>query len=280
VAFVSARSEVIPRVSVVVPLHRDGSVFRRCLREIVEMKSEQSFEVVVVSDRVVTHLPAGVAFASTGSQADTSPAEKRDKAVFLARGEYLAFIDDDAYPRSDWLDSALLALVRTGAVAVGGPGVTPPDSPWRERMGGAVYESRLGSGPLRHRFVSVAPPLFSDDLPAYNLVISREALEAVGGWSSTFYGGEDTKLCLTLVQAGFRLLYDPQVVVFHNRRPILIPHLRQVANVGRHSLFASIRRLPARASTSFPPRLHWPRSLPFHCCLRSAGGGPGARLLC
>jgi hypothetical protein len=56
----------------------------------------------------------------------------------------------------------------------------------------------------------------------------------VGGWSSSFYGGEDTKLCLALRDSGLTILYDPAVVVFHHRRPIFGRHLRQVGNVGRH----------------------------------------------
>jgi hypothetical protein len=73
-----------------------------------------------------------------------------------------------------------------------------------------------------------------DDWPAFNFIVRREALAAVGGWQSAFYGGEDTKLCFALRNAGFRIVYDPDVVVYHHRRPIFGPHLRQVGNVGRH----------------------------------------------
>jgi cellulose synthase/poly-beta-1,6-N-acetylglucosamine synthase-like glycosyltransferase len=243
-----------PRVSVIVPLHRDGPVFRYCLRKIVEMNTEVSFEVIVVSDQEISGLPSEVTFLHTGAGQDTSPAVKRDLGATKARGEFLAFIDDDAYPRSDWIDRAIGVLRGSGVDGVGGPGITPPGSPWRERLGGAVYESVLGSGPLRHRFRASGQPRESDDLPAYNLFVARQALDSIGGWASTYYGGEDTKVCLDLVEAGFRLQHDPSVVVYHFRRPVLLPHLRQVANVGRHRGHF-VRRFPksSRRAIYFAP---------------------------
>jgi glycosyltransferase involved in cell wall biosynthesis len=243
-AFLAPNSPSNPEVSIIVPLHEDGERFRRCLRACLAMTVEASFEIVIVSDGPVSNLPPEMVHAMTSSPTPTSPAVKRDVGERVARGRILAFLDDDAYPSSNWLDTALDVLTTFGAHAVGGPGLTPPGSSWRERLGGAVYESRLGSGPLRYRFVPGAFVSECDDLPAYNLIARRDAINAVGGWTSTFYGGEDTKVCLQLSAAGFKLLYHPAVVVYHHRRPVLRPHLRQVGNVGRHRGFF-VRRYPA-----------------------------------
>lgn len=230
------------RLSVIVPLHRDTPTFRRLLDRYP--LHDPRVEVVVVTDGPVDPLPAEVVHVMTGSASDTSPAVKRDAAFAVASGEILAYVDDDAYPRHDYVDRALAAMDDRRVAAVGGPGITPPDSGWRERLGGAVYSSRIGSGPLRYRFVPVEPARDVDDLPAYNFLVRREALAAVGGWRSTFYGGEDTKLCLELVKAGHVLRYDPTIVVYHCRRPVFAAHARQVGNVGRHRGFF-VRRYAA-----------------------------------
>jgi GT2 family glycosyltransferase len=230
-----------PRFSIVIPVHRDGPAFRRCLEASLD-QDYWDFEVVVASDRPMPRLPDGVIRIETCADSDTSPAEKRDAAFSVATGDILAFLDDDAYPRRDWLSSAARHF-QEGVQAVGGPGVTPPDSEWAERVGGAVYESPAGSAFLRYRFLP-QPARRVSDYPAYNLFLRREALEAVGGWGTTFYGGEDTVLCLKLAEAGWLVHYAPDVVVFHHRRPILRPHLRQVANVGRHRGYF-VRAFPA-----------------------------------
>lgn len=219
------------RVSVVIPLHRDNPAFRRCLAGCREL-DYADFEILVVSDGDVL-LPSGVRLLQTGSKSDTSPAEKRDLAIAGASGGFLAFIDDDAYPRKDWLRRAVDGFADRTVGALGGPGLTPPHSGFAERAGGAFYESWLGSGPYRYRFRQ-ATPRDVDDYPAYNLVIRREAAEAVAGWGTGFYGGEDTVICLALIQAGWRIAYDPELVVYHHRREIWGPHLRQIGNVGLH----------------------------------------------
>jgi glycosyltransferase involved in cell wall biosynthesis len=225
-----------PRFSVVIPVHRDGPAFRDCVAGCLTQDYDGFSEVIVVSDRPITELPGGVRFLLTGSASDTSPAEKRDLASEIALGDVLAYIDDDARPAPDWLSAAARRFADPAVYVLGGPGLTPPGSPWPERVGGAVYESPAGSGQLRFRFAA-APARLVEDYPAYNFFVRREALEAVGGWGTTFYGGEDTVLCLKLAQAGCPTLYAPEVVVYHRRRPILLPHLRQVANVGRHRGF-------------------------------------------
>jgi GT2 family glycosyltransferase len=222
-----------PSFTIVIPLHRDGPMFRRCL-EACLAQDYPDFETVVATDRPLQALPEGVRVIKTGgAAANTSPAEKRDRAFAATSSDVIAFIDDDAYPSRDWLTSAARHLADPTVKALGGPGLTPPHSSWRERVGGAVYESPAGSAQLRFRFLQ-RPPREVLDYPAYNLFVRRDALEAVGGWGTTLYGGEDTVLCLKLAEAGWPVHYAPDVVVFHHRRPILASHLRQVANVGRH----------------------------------------------
>jgi hypothetical protein len=269
-----------PTVSVIVPLHEDSARFRGCLNVELSLPTKIPYEVVVVTDEGRIDLPAATTHVTTGLAGPTSPAVKRDAGGKEARGEILAFIDDDAYPRADWLDAALRVLSDRSVHGVGGPGLTPPESGWRERLGGAVYESRLGSGPLRHRFVP-GKGRDEDDLPAYNLILKRDALERIGGWNSTFYGGEDTKVCLELVKAGFQLRHDPDVVVFHHRRPVFLPHFRQVGNVGLHRGYF-VRRYPStsRRLSFFAPAVATSLGVPIAAVLlRRWLRSPRARLL-
>lgn len=223
-----------PTVSVIVPLHRMTAAAQRCLREVLAIPGDDH-ELIVVSDHELDDIPAGARLLLTGAGQDTSPAEKRDHALPYARGRILAFLDDDAYPAPRWLEHAVERFDSDPSIAaLGGPGITPPGSSLAERLGGAFYESRLGSGGLRYRFIPAGRLRDVDDYPAYNFFVRSDVLKAIGGWASRFYGGEDTKVCLSLVENGHRIVYDPRVVVNHFRRPMFRAHMRQVANVGRH----------------------------------------------
>ncbi|MGH2870710.1 MAG: glycosyltransferase family 2 protein [Solirubrobacteraceae bacterium] len=217
----------------IIALHRMTPEARECL-DVLRALADPRAEIMVVCDRCPTNLPEGVRVLETGSPTDTSPAEKRDLALETVIAPICAFIDDDAYPAPDWLDVALDRFAAdSGLQALGGPGITPPGSSFSRRLAGAFYESRFGSGGLRHRFVSLAPGRTVEDWPAYNFFVRTQALRSVGGWASSYYGGEDTKLCLALRDAGHRIVYDPDVIVFHHRRPVFRPLMRQTGNVGR-----------------------------------------------
>ena len=55
----------------------------------------------------------------------------------------------------------------------------------------------------------------------------------MGGYGSTFYGGEDTLLCMKLIKYG-KIMYDSNIVVYHHRRKFPISFLKQIAGVGLH----------------------------------------------
>lgn len=239
------RSDSAPKMSIIIPLHNCSERF---LKDFSHFRSLEypDFEVVIVADEPLFNeatnprcaelkrleRPGLVSVVSTGRQL-TGPGEKRDLGAEKATGEIYAFIDDDAYPRPDWLRSVLKSFDDPQVAAVGGPGVTPPEDNLLAQASGAVYASPLGSGQALYRFIQRRPREV-DDFPAFNLFVRAEALKEVGGFASTYYGGEDTKLCLELVKSGKKILYRPEVLVFHHRRPLFFGHLKQIANVGLH----------------------------------------------
>ncbi|HCP08753.1 MAG TPA: hypothetical protein DIT25_03085 [Candidatus Moranbacteria bacterium] len=70
-----------------------------------------------------------------------------------------------------------------------------------------------------------------------NLSVRKSDFERVGGFSSEYWPGEDTKLCLDLVKNSKNILYDPQLIAYHHRREGLLRHLKQVGGYGIHRGF-------------------------------------------
>lgn len=164
------------------------------------------------------------------------PGKKRDLALQHAKGEYFAFTDDDAYPRNDWLINALEILKDETVGGVGGPAVTATGDNIFEIGSGKVYESYLCSGDLKYRYV---PGIKKDvdDIPSVNLIIKKDIFEKVNGFNSKFYPGEDTELCLKIINLGKRIIYDPDTLVYHHRRSLYIKHLKQIKNYATHRGF-------------------------------------------
>lgn len=219
-----------PKVSIIIPLYIASERFFSDLLHYRNL-DYPDYEILIGSDKLLyLNLPEFKVILT--GQEHTGPAEKRDAALKEAKGDILAFIDDDAYPRHDWLRNAIKYFEDPSAGAVGGPGITPEEDGFWERAGGAIYESFLGSGSYQYRFL---PDKIKevDDYPAYNLLVRKDLLTKIGGFKSTFYGGEDTKLCLEIIKT-HRIIYAPDVIVFHHRRKLFYGHLKQINNIGIH----------------------------------------------
>lgn len=223
-----------PKISIVIPLHVVSDRFFSDLKKFSKLKYTNYEILIVVNEKLSIPKIANSRLLITGMKR-SSPAEKRDFAVKYAKGDIMAYIDDDAYPDPNWLTNAVKDFADDPSlVAVGGSGLTPPDDSYLAKLGGFVYQSRFTSGKLRHRFTNEGyEKKFVEDWPAYNLFIKKSFLNEVGGWESAFYGGEDTYVCLKLISKG-RILYDPDVIVYHHRRELFEPHLKQIHNVGVH----------------------------------------------
>ena len=158
-------------------------------------------------------------------------------AAKVARGDVLVFLDDDSYPRADLLDVAAPHFDDPDVVAIGGPAITPPHDSFWQRVSGAVFLSRL-SGGAPERYVPIGNVREVHDWPSVNLMVRRAEFLAVGGFDTAHWPGEDTKLCLDLTKkTGQRILYVPDLVVWHHRRSGLAGHLKQVGAYGLHRGF-------------------------------------------
>src|SRR3990167_6976651 len=86
-------------------------------------QDENSFEVLVLphkkspKDAALLKKYKWLKIIPTGR---STPPKKRDMAAQLARGTYLAFIDDDAFPTDNWLKMARPYFENPGVYAVCG----------------------------------------------------------------------------------------------------------------------------------------------------------------
>jgi len=188
--------------------------------------------VLILPDQSFAPLPdKRVRIIPTG---DITPPKKRDIGIKEARGEVIAFLDDDAYPPQGWLKNALRNFQDPQVAAVGGPAVTPASDTILQKASGAVYASRLVSASFVYRYLPKKRREV-EDYPSCNLIVRRSVLEELGGFNTDFWPGEDTKLCLDITKKlGKKIIYDPGVLVYHHRRSFGLQHFRQVANYALH----------------------------------------------
>jgi glycosyltransferase involved in cell wall biosynthesis len=233
------------RVSIIIPVKKLNDYIHESLKHILELEYD-NFEVLIFTDEYEKN-PFDANIVKIIPSGKVGPAEKRDMAIKYATGEIFAFLDDDAYPRSDWLKNAVLEFTVDEVGAVGGPAITAVNDSLMQRAGGKVYESILCSGNYTYRYIP-GKRKEDDDIPSVNLIVKTDVFEAVGGYDSNYYPGEDTKLCLDITKKlNKKIIYTPEVLVYHHRRALFLPHLRQISNYAKHRGYF-VKKLP---QTSF-----------------------------
>ncbi len=238
-----------PIVSIIIPCKGVDQYTKESIKGCGQL-DYPNFEIILLPD-YSTDTIEGVKVIATGP---VSPGIKRNLGVKNSNGEFCAFIDNDAYPRSDWLTNALKYLNDQQVGGVGGPGLTPDADGFLQKAGGYVLSSfMVGNLSSRYKTKSCFE---SDDIHSCNFIARKSVIEEAGGWNEKYWPGEDTLMCLSIRKLGKKLVESSNVVVYHHRRSLFKPHLRQVSRFGEHRGFFA-KKFPENSAkiTYFFPSL-------------------------
>jgi glycosyltransferase involved in cell wall biosynthesis len=207
------------------PVERVGGDAERAIESVLRQAAPFDFELIVVSAaplRVVAEDRL-----RNVVETNRNPATRRNRAVSEARGEVLAFIDDDAQAEPGWLANAVAYLdAHPDVLALGGPDPAPDDSTIPELVSDTLLATRyIGSGVAAHENRRGTFPLTAaSDIALVNLFVRRSVFtgfdEAIG------YIGEDTALIESLMRRG-PVVYHDAVRVVHRRRAFPGAYLQQ-----------------------------------------------------
>jgi len=142
----------------------------------------------------------------------TGLSRANNEGVAAARHDVLVFTHDDILVAPDWLDRLLAALGREGGRAVVTGRVLAAD----ETPGGFAPALKTDPRPARYE-----GRVGYDVLKPMNMAMPRAALAEVGGFDerlgpgTPFPGAEDSDLGFRLLEAGWRIVYAPEAVLWH-----------------------------------------------------------------
>lgn len=219
-----------PMVSILIAVKEKTKYLEQCLR-LCKKLNYPNYEIIVLPDKDISISDSQIKVVLTG---DILPPAKRDIGAKHASGEILAFLDGDCYPAEDWLYQAVKNFKHPHIAAIGGPAGNTRDDSLKQRASGAIFSSWIVSGDNTFRYVPKALREV-DDYPSCNFLVRKDDFEKVNGFSVNFWPGEDTFLCLKLTKIlKKKILYDPRVLIYHHRRGLFLPHLRQVSRYALH----------------------------------------------
>jgi glycosyltransferase involved in cell wall biosynthesis len=215
-------------VSIVVATYNRAPLLGGVLRTLVAQPVHpRNYEIIVVDNNSRDDTPAVVkdfALRHAGMryslQTRQGLSHARNRGWHVARGEYVAFVDDDCEAPQTWLPHAVGIIARRRPAAFGGP-----YRPLFRSQRPAWFRDAYGA----NGHGDVARPLgLHEYLSGGNFFVRRDVLGALGGFDpqhgmigGALGYGEETALQRRLRRElpGEMIYYDPRLVVDHLVRP-------------------------------------------------------------
>ena len=216
--------------SVVIPTRNRAAQLRATLGSVIAEAEGAGAEVVVVDNGSTDGTPALLAEFAAASpgrvrtivEPEPGAARARNAGVRVARGTVVAFCDDDVRPRLGWLRALLARFADPRVACVGGrvfllfdPAGRPP---W---LTGRLtdYLSAYDLGP---RPIDLGTRSRGDSPRGASMAVRRAAFLDVGGFSPRLGPrstrpsvGEESELCVRLLEGAHTVWYEPTAEVDH-----------------------------------------------------------------
>ena len=225
-----------PRVSIVIPTrgqvreirYEQVALVSHCVRSIVERSTYENYEIVVVfdldtPDETIAELQqiAGERLRLVPYDRPFSFSAKINLGAVRSDGEHLLLLNDDMEVATpNWIERMVMHSQLPGVGAVGGRLL------WEDgRLQHVVVRFDHGlPGHLYRGFAGDFPGYANDVRVVQNalavtgacLMTERVLFERLGGLSTTFpVNYNDIDYCLKLRASGERVVYDPDLVMYH-----------------------------------------------------------------
>lgn len=225
-----------PFFSVIVPTYNRPRQLDSCLNALTRLDYPRDrFEVIVIDDASEIRLDPIVSpyrkkiDVALITQPHSGPAMARNRGAARAKGQYLAFTDDDCEPSPDWIKALSARFGGMSEQIVGGRTLN-----WLAGNAYATVTQMVTDYVIHHSSFDLSQKRF---FPSNNLAIPADCFHRVGGFNTDFpFGaGEDRELSQRLIDHQLPLVYAPEVIVYHSHRFTLSTFLRRHFDYGRGS---------------------------------------------
>lgn len=219
-------------ISVIIPVKNGEKTLAACLRAVQAQRGlHQAVEVIVVDDGSTDGTPAIAREQDVQviSQPNLGPAAARNAGARAARGEILAFTDADCEPAPDWLAQISAPFQDPAVIGVKGAYRT------RQRQAAARFVQQE----YEAKYARLASQATIDFIDTYSAAYRRDIFLKNQGFDPAFPvpSVEDQEFSFRLARKGYRLVFAPAAVVYHQHDRIWWEYARRKALIGYWKAF-------------------------------------------
>ncbi len=241
-----------PKVSVIIATHNRPSGLRQCIDSLLK-QDYPNFEIVVSDNAPADDASRDLVHKIYGSNnlvkyvRDDLPGLGRahNAGLSVAQGEIIAITDDDVTVDPRWLASLCVEFAADAKVGCVTGMILPAELEtraqfWTEKHGGfgKGFERQVFDLAKNRRSGRLYPYTAGQFGSGANMAFRTDALSKIGGFDAALgagtktRGGDDLASFVDVIQAGYRLVYQPQALVWHLHRREEVGIEKQAFNYG------------------------------------------------
>ena len=220
------------RHSIVILTYSRDPVLRDLLSELSAMLAgREDYEIILVdnnADPVDRGSMLGQAYSARWLRMPRNHGvSARNWGMAAARGDYIVVIDDDCFVKTDHFLDAFATLFEdhpdVGAITI-------------KKLIHDTMEMRRDIIPHTRKDVDLSSPFLTFRIVGGCVAFRREVFQSIGGFSAEiFYGIEEIELSYRIIDAGWKILYAPNITAVElehpaGRRPTKIVATQRLAN--------------------------------------------------
>jgi len=164
-----------------------------------------------------------------------NPSENRDSGITKAKYENLIFLDDDAFIEKDFLNNIKNFFDKYPDVdIVGGIQLTPHSDSFFSKIAGIALSSFFGAYKMKNRYAGTKVNLNASekDLTSAICVIKKHVFNKISDFNPKYFPGEDPDLFIRAKKNNLKLASDPNIKIYHKRRPNFSSFFKQIYSYG------------------------------------------------
>lgn len=212
--------------SFIIPVYNRPEEIQELLESLQLQTYDKSFEIVIIedgsslaADEVVSKFTDRLTISYLEKE-NTGPGASRNYGMERAKGNYFIILDSDCILPPQYLAEVEKSLKNNFVHCFGGPDTAHESFSIVQKAINYAMTSFLTTGGIRGSRNSVGKParrMGGFQPRSFNMGISKEAFESVGGFSK-IHPGEDPDLTFRIWKAGYETKLIPEAFVYHKRR--------------------------------------------------------------
>jgi cellulose synthase/poly-beta-1,6-N-acetylglucosamine synthase-like glycosyltransferase len=237
-------------ISIIIPCYNAAGYLTECLAALNQQSmARDRYEVIVVDDGSTDNtaqVAEGVCDRCIRTP-NRGSAAARNRGVRESTGSVLLFTDADCVPRHDWIEKM--------TVPFDDPEISGVKGVYRTRQAGLV--ARFVQAEYEVKYSRMIKQVWIDFVDTYSAGFRRYVFTGLGGFDERYPGAsvEDQEFSFRVAEAGYRMVFVPDAVVWHRHADSLGRYFRKKMNIGYWKVLVLKRHPGKLVRDSHTPQL-------------------------